>query len=375
MDFVKNKQTNWAAKIMPQRVLRPSRKPPFQITPKFQQFNNNDNSNKTNNKIVEIPRSNRPINSNNSMDSFKDEKLIHTKFKNDVLYCNSWDGVGDILWIYNKLKSPNYKLHLDIFRTESRPIRGNQLLDNLPNVTYTYHTQKGNDRIVGKIHKQCYDPNIKQSQIFNELLKNGDGVYQSLCPNRHMESGLHLKYFWPGFDLKYDFVKWKPENINYNLIKDIDKNWVFIHPATYGSTLWSLHITQLLKIFEYFNKQNIKVGFTGGLYDKINWEQTKKIIESKYGYSPIMLVGQHLSTCIEGLKKSKCLIGFICGLTILANSENIPVVAIWPETLQKMLYTITNPDVNTPYKPFIKNDFENNYDIISSEMFDWIEKL
>ncbi len=291
---------------------------------------------------------------------------IKNKIKNtwiddeNILNVNCMNGNGDLWWVYNKLKPLNMKMkfHLCSFFPdnlqsyyENSKNRSIDLLDML-DIPYTIKSVTLDQ--MNAITKSPFNKIMSKENILKEIQ---NGSVNSLCPNYYMERGSTLKQIWPELDFDYEILNLeKHPNYNKEFVDKCDKNTVFIHIATYGKDKggWAdFNINTLLKLVQFLDKDGYNIGLSGRDIDNVNWPEVISKIRDITKKEPLVSKNEHISTCLEAVKRSKCIIGPINGFIIIAVTQGASAFTLWPRYLEAMVPTILNPRRPCKYNHFL----------------------
>jgi len=307
-----------------------------------------------------------------------DGPLINTwTDENDVVHSRCMIGNGDLWWTYTKLKVFNKKICFHLcshFSKEDNIIyskaksRSLDLL-NLISDDITYVMENVTLEQMDKIYKNPFPLTMSYDEVLSNIK---EGTQYSMCINKHMEDGHHLNDVLPSLKSKYEILDTKSNsNYNKNLVDSCNKDTVFIHVATYGKDKagWSdINAKTFRALVELLHSFNYKIGLSGRRIDNIDWDNIINIVTSITNRHPILLIDEHISTCIEAVKRSKCSIGPINGFLIIAHTQGANIFALWPAVLSKMINTISNRDISSKYNHAIITSNINKDNILNVEL-------
>lgn len=292
---------------------------------------------------------------------------------NDVLEIKVMGGIGDLSWIYSKLKHINRDWKLCV--SSDIPKRGLTFLERLPalNNGHGFQCYYGNHRfedILVNEQKQNFKTweDIEKSELNPIYLQN----------NVNFIKGERIESWLPDLptDYHYDMITTEEEKqqVN-NIFKDI-KNPIGIFMANkIGQRAWKGWDGD--KWFEFislinkdFKDKEITFVLIGTHYDQqLGWELEyyldKETDNKKIKY--INLINQtQIGTLIETIKHLKYLVGFQSGVNVLGTVLNIPGASMWPEEHWNHLDCWCDPEMikNGTYKGLLWDEPLNIFRVV-----------
>ncbi len=317
------------------------------------------------------------------------EKICNTWIDaENVLHVNCMNGNGDLWWVYTKLKNFKMKMcfHLCSYFPptlqsyyENSKNRSIDLLDLL-DISYTIENVSLEN--MNSIIKNPFPKNMSKENLIKEM--NAGSAF-SFCPNSYMERGEPLMNIWPELEEKYEILELKfHSKYNKEFVDKCNNKTVFIHVATYGKDKggWSdFNLQTVLRLVRMLHSKGYNIGLSGRDIDNVDWPSLIDNIQLITNVDPLVLKNEHISTCIEAVKKSKCIIGPINGFIIIALTQGANVYSLWPHYLEKMKNTILNPLVPASYASYSivttgKNIIDEKLNIkLINDFITWLSKI
>ncbi len=296
--------------------------------------------------------------SNNNLIKISNETKKNTWIdKKGILHIRCMNGNGDLWWSYTKAKYLSKKLcfHLcayynpdeEKFYEKSK----NRSIDLLDMLGVDYVIENVSSREMNIIHTKPFPINFTYNDIMKYIKQ---GTEYSLCLNYHLENGIRLKEIFPTLNSSYEILDVE-NHLDYNkeLVDKCDKNTVFIHVATYGKSKisWAdINDLTFLELVKKLHENKYKIGLSGRLIDNINWDSVISSVIKITKEEPILIINEHISTCLDAVKKSRCVLGPINGFLIIALTQGTNVFSLWPNKLNRMVNTISNDNVKCLYE-------------------------
>jgi len=246
-------------------------------------------------------------------------------------------GIGDISWIWSKLSNLNQQI--DVFISKDEPKRSLDFVKLLPNVVQArYDTANFHD-----IVDHCVAPDTH----IDEFLKVSSTKYVNLAANRFLESGNRLEYYLPSI----------PTDFHYPLAttqRDVEKASQILMPGKIPIGIYTSNYTNICTwnawhlsdwknfIQEFYNNvPDSYFVFVGAPYDRDFTLDLSKLIR------PI----PHVNICgetscaeiVEVIRLFKYFVSYPCGLAILADVVNTPVMMFYPKHLRNLIQSWPDP--------------------------------
>jgi hypothetical protein len=250
-------------------------------------------------------------------------------------------GIGDNLWVLQKLISANEKFNFSIAHDDPNK-RAKVLFDMLPSITnsVTYNNFSTDDSLKNSIH--FTKPNWKDI--------SDQEFYLTI--NWHLESGKHITEFLPDLPMTYDMRK-HFETSSYKKevsqsLKDKKKKYIGIYMTSYSTqrhwNFWDANgwFDLISKLYSY-NKDYVFV-IIGASYD-IDLAQDVMNLCTLKDIPFINTIGKNLSYVAEVMKKLHFGFYFPSGIGILAASLYSPNVMFFPKHLEHMMNTFQDPEL------------------------------
>jgi ADP-heptose:LPS heptosyltransferase len=220
-------------------------------------------------------------------------------------------GIGDSIWLIQKLINSNERFHFQL--PDQSPQRGRPLFDLLPQVTASV------EYTPGLSYKKLNRENI-QAKKRRWMDINDKTMY--LTANQHLESGMRIEAFLPDLATSYRLNYMTTENNSLaaeNCLNNHSMKYIGIYPSAYSNARnvggWDAeNWFKLLKLL--YKGKDICFVIIGAPYDVGITEPLMTELTS-YGINHINTTGQPLGVVIELLKRLSYFIGFPSGLSII----------------------------------------------------------
>jgi len=265
---------------------------------------------------------------------------LNQKINNDrTIKCCT--GIGDNLWVLQKLISTNEKFNFSIAQDDPYK-RATVLFDMLPSITnrVTYDNFTTDDSLKQSIHFQ--KPNWKDIT---------DKEFY-LTINWHLESGKHITEFLPDLPMSYNMTPYFKTSSYKKEVSQIlngeDKKYIGIYMTSYSTLrhwgFWdSIGWFDLIsKLYNYNN--NYVFVIIGASYDIDLAQDVMNLCDTK-AIPYISTIGKNLSFVAETMKKLHFGFYFPSGIGILAASLYSPNVMFFPNHLEPMMNTFQDPEL------------------------------
>lgn len=221
-------------------------------------------------------------------------------------------GIGDSIWVLQKLLSQQEKFHFKI--PDGSPQRGRALFDLLPQITASA------EYAPGLTYKKITRDNIQNTKRKWAQIKETEFF---LSANQHLEAHKRIEDFLPDLPTTYriDYAtSQKDKDAAAKVLFDDGKRYIGIYTSAYSNARnaggWELE--QWFKLIRLIHAKNKDVTFVliGASYDVGITEQLTT--DMRRNYIPCTnTTGQPLGVVIEILKRLSYFIGFPSGLSII----------------------------------------------------------
>lgn len=245
-------------------------------------------------------------------------------------------GIGDNIWILQKLI--NAKEKFDFHLSDSKPQRGKQIFDLLPQVAASC----------------TYVPGLSYGTIKRTALCNPDKweahkdkAFTLEC-NSHLEAGRRIEEYLPDLPIKYKLsyqTTQQDKAVAATLTPVKDRKLVGIYCSAYSTSRnWGFwNVNEWYDFIEKIYAENTAITFVmiGAEWDAdLTGLLMTKMIANSLPF--INTVGEQLGVVIEILKRLDYFIGFPSGLSIINETLHkktfmfyppnlIPLSTAWPE--------------------------------------------
>jgi hypothetical protein len=263
------------------------------------------------------------------------------EIKNNDRTIKCCTGIGDNLWVLQKLINANEKFNFSIAQDDPYK-RATVLFDMLPSITnrVTYDNFSTDDSLKKSIH--FTKPNWKDIE---------DKEFY-LTINWHLESGKHITEFLPDLPMSYNMTSYF-ETSAYKkevstVLKDKKKKYIGIYMTSYSTlrhwNFWDANgWFDLISKLNDYNKDYVFV-IIGATYDLDLAQDVMNLCNTK-NISYISTIGKNLSFVTEVMKKLHFGFYFPSGIGILAASLYSPNVMFFPNHLEPMMNTFQDPEL------------------------------
>lgn len=240
-------------------------------------------------------------------------------------------GIGDAIFLAQKLLNANEQFKFEF--ANDVPQRGKQVIDLLPQLgTATY----GNFT-----SPEVLRHNIQE--VRKEWKKVRDHDFY-LSANKHLEEGKRIEQFLPdlstSFKIDYQTKEFEKEAKTY---LGGAKRTIAIYCSAYSPVRswgfwrekeWMELIDRLNTLFS----NQVTFVMIGAEFDQdLTGSLMYRMLRAKMPF--IDTVGAPLGVVVELLKRCQYFIGFPSGLSILANTIDVPTMMFYPKHLEKMMNT------------------------------------
>lgn len=220
-------------------------------------------------------------------------------------------GLGDNVWLIQKLIHANEKFHFQI--PDGSPQRGKQIFDLLPQVT------ESASYVQGLSYKKIDRENIQgRKRRWMDITEKS--MY--LTANRHLESNQRIEAFLPDLPTSYrlNYMTSEADHVAAGaILQDDSKAYIGIYTSAYSNSRnaggWdALAWFKLIKLL--YKGKDICFVIVGAAYD-VGIVEPLTLEMQAYNIPFIDTTGQPLGVVIELLKRFSYFIGFPSGLSII----------------------------------------------------------
>jgi ADP-heptose:LPS heptosyltransferase len=282
--------------------------------------------------------------------------------KSNVRKITTHPGLGDFIWIAQKLINQGEKFH--ILMPEGQPQRGHQLAELLPGLIESHeYGQKLNYRKIKEGNIQNKKKNwaqIKEKEFF-------------LSANEHLEAGLRIEEFLPDLPTTYQIeYSINPEATltAADLLADGSRRYIGIYTSAYSNSRnaggWGIEDWFKLIRLMYSRSKDITFVIVGAPYDVGIVEPLTEQLQ-QFGVPFINTTGQPLPVVIELLKGFSYFIGFPSGLSIINETLGKDGVMFYMQKDQGIINTWADP------KRISQGDIKECLFCEPAAIFDWIK--
>lgn len=241
----------------------------------------------------------------------KRKQTIIMKEQKEIRTIKVCPGIGDSIWILQKLVNAKEKFHFQI--PDGTPQRGKPLYDLLPNIA----------------ESAVYVPKLNYKTIDRENIQGKKRQWREindrsfyLTANRHLESGQRIEKFLPDLPTSYRLGYATTEHdtlLAQELLSDNSRRYIGIYTSAYSNArnVGGWDAASWFKFIKLLYKgKDICFVIVGAPYDVgIMEDLTAQMRE--YNIPFINTTGQPLAVVIELLKRFSYFIGFPSGLSII----------------------------------------------------------
>lgn len=282
--------------------------------------------------------------------------------KSKVRKITAHPGLGDFIWIAQKLINQNEKFH--IIMPDGQPQRGHQLAELLPGLIASHeYAPKLNYR------------KIKDANIQNKK-KNWGQITEAaftLSANEHLEAGLRIEEFLPDLPTAYK-LEYATGNdaamTAADILFDGSRRYIGIYTSAYSNSRnaggWGVEDWFKLIRLIYSRCKDITFVIVGAPYDVGIVEPLTGQLR-QFAIPFIDTTGQPLPVVIELLKGFSYFIGFPSGLSIINETLGKDGVMFYMQKDQSIINTWANP------KRISKGDIKECLFCEPEAIFDWIK--
>lgn len=246
-------------------------------------------------------------------------------------------GIGDSLWVIQKLINSGEKFHFQIHN--GNPQRGKQIFDLLPQVAESCE-------YLPNLQYSVVGPKNIQRQIKHWRQIRMNDFY--LSANEHLESGARIETFLPdlptSYDLPFQTQPWEDE------VKQrfTAGPYIGIYASAYSTArnwgFWDEHgWLKLIKLFRGIVPEATFV-LIGAQWDAELAGNLRTLLQ-RNGISYASTIGQPLGYVIEMMKILSYGFYFPSGLGILSGLLRRPSVMFYPPALPKLPCTWADPAI------------------------------
>lgn len=284
-------------------------------------------------------------------------------------------GIGDNLWVLQKLVNAGQKFHFKI--AGDKPRRGHQIFDLLPQITASYeYASFDSGQVIKRDASGCHNPKGPQLKYSHF---NKDDFY--LCCNHHLERGQRLEEWLPDLETSYlmDYTTSdSDQNEAFRVLQGVTEDDLVI--GLYGSCYsvlrhWNFWQPDTWALFaDYLNlnaKRNVVFVVVGASFDL---DLGQKMITELEGMTLTHrnCIGKSLGCVVEVMKRMDAFFSFPSGLGVLSSSLNIPTMFFYPPHLDKMKNAWASPEA-IETKRYVPMDFVPPQEALKSVPKEWLQ--
>jgi ADP-heptose:LPS heptosyltransferase len=261
--------------------------------------------------------------------------FLETNQKQKMRIIKTNPGIGDSLWVIQKLINTGEKFHWQIH--DGNPQRGKQVFDLLPQVTASCEYKPG-------LHYSVIKPNN-----IARYTNAWSGIQQQdfyLSANEHLEAGRRIDNFLPdlptSYELPFQTQAWEAE------VKERYTNgpYIGIYASAYSTARnWGFWQEDgWLKLIRLVNNLIPAATFVliGAEWDAELAGNLRSLLQ-RHHISYISTIGQPLGFVIEMMKRLDYGFYFPSGLGVLSGLLHRPSVMFYPPALPKLACTWADP--------------------------------
>jgi len=249
-------------------------------------------------------------------------------------------GIGDLSWIYSKLKYIGQPLEFQV--ADGFPRRSLPFLKLLPGIEYAEYSPHNWSDLQAWARAHPYE-------TYQDIRERGFGV-EYLENNMHLLAGRRLEEWLPDLptDFHYEMIIPEEDKERANFLwkkHELGTGPVMaISCASYrGSEAWNTWgVKPWLEFLELVRREvpEMKFVLIGGF-----WDDLTATIADTGGF--IDLVGKtNIGTCIELLKKIDYYVGFCSGLGVLRTVLSKKVFTLWPDIHYTHIWSWVPPEMS-----------------------------
>jgi ADP-heptose:LPS heptosyltransferase len=255
-------------------------------------------------------------------------------------------GIGDISWIYSKIKHINEDISLHI--SEDNPKRSLDYVKLLPKIKEARYDE-------GNFHNIVDNSPPASTSLYKITAKAKIRKLNFAC-NRHLESGQRLETYIPELptDFHYEINTTEEDKIFASETLKNTKHPIGIYTSSHHNiSVWDGWRVNSWK--EFIETLHWKYNFLTFVF--LGAEYDKPFVEDLTGQIQFI---PHINICgyttigqtIEIIRLLKYFISYPSGLPILSNVVKTPVYMFYPKHLEKVIYTWPDPETiqNKTYK-------------------------
>jgi hypothetical protein len=241
-------------------------------------------------------------------------------------------GIGDASWLVSKLVNAPEWPNIKFIIADGWPYRTKPLFDML--------------RVESEYGKFNYEWIVSFEQMhryknWSDISSNGYGCFY-LQPNTHIEM-MHLSEYLPDLKTSYHYELKTPSIKSKRYYKRLSEGkWIGISAASYrGHEAWNTWSMDKWKsLIKQLIKRDYNICLLGG-----SWDDLTRGLEYELPKEHVLsLVGQTtFEEACSVQKKLSFYIGFCSGLGIIRTVLDLPTLMLFPEHLQSIMYSWSDP--------------------------------
>lgn len=262
-------------------------------------------------------------------------------------------GIGDISWIYSKIKYLKNIVNREILlyvAGHDKPNRGGDFVELLPEVKFGgYLDDRKSFNVIIQSLPSNWPPTVGGYGLFHkpEIL--------NISANLHLESGQPLKEWLPFLPTDYHYLIAVTEpqiREAEQIMEAATKPCIAVYTSNMdkenkihgGWNLWSTNQwIGFLKSLSCFPQcRNLTYLFIGAEYDKDKTIAISQVMRDN-GTNTLEVIGKPLGVALECLRRCHYLISYPSGIGILSNVLHVPGVMLLPWILKNLETAYADP--------------------------------
>jgi hypothetical protein len=242
-------------------------------------------------------------------------------------------GVGDIFWVYQKLRPYVDTIHFNIMcasqsaKLESRAV---PFLELLPGVSKVSMLQLP----IGVIKQE-----LSKTKPLTDILATTNAA-RRYSVNYALEQGIRLDAIDPDRQVLWD--------VNFNVSQDrhITEDYLLVyvsgtkHKAVWRPRAWARLVHRLSEqIFEH----QLPIVLLGAPYDAVSLDRIQVLLREWFKLDSRVITDSDAATSIRIIRDAKFFVGYQSGLNVIADNYDVPQLMVYFNWLSPMLYTWCQP--------------------------------
>jgi len=238
-------------------------------------------------------------------------------------------GIGDISWLYSKLSNLNTDLEFKVPWLGGRRPRAVPYLRVLPKVVRSSYDN---------VRNPATSNSIKPNESKAALIKAARRHFVPIEVNNWLNEGNRLEGFLPWLDTDFHYeLSLESEEPSFDLVPERNFICFFLGSET-GNKAWKGWYREWIKFIEltwdHFRPDVIIT--IGSSWDA---SYTNKVIHEIPSHINIRSVTGHtsISTCLHLIRRSRFLVGFASGLSVMATVMKTKTLMLYPAHHEKLM--------------------------------------